>query len=166
MHGRGIRAARDRARDTADFQTNGRCFCSHNTSAPQNGIFIQTPQGLARRGFKNQNPARGRSVPPASPARAGEGDCVSGGGGALNASYKPSIASEVHARHKRPHRLALLATSPVATGEAKQEEPRKGTETQPVLTKTDSGLYFKTISPQGDGAYLQPPLPERGRGTA
>ena len=26
--------------------------------------------------------------------------------------------------------------------------------------------YFKTISPQGDGAYLQPPLPERGRGTA
>ena len=141
MHGRGIRAARDRARDTADFQTNGRCFCSHNTSAPQNGIFIQTPQGLARRGFKNQNPARGRSVPPASPARAGEGDCVSGGGGAMNASYKPSIATEVHARHKRPHRLALLATSPVATGEAK-------------IGKT----------PQGDGAYLQPPPPERGSG--
>ena len=47
----------------------------------------------------------------------------------MNASYKPSIASEVHARHKRPHRLALLATSPVATGKAKIEEPRKGTET-------------------------------------
>ena len=58
-----------------------------------------------------------------------QGDRVSGGGGAMNASYKPSIASEVHARHKRPHRLALLATSPVATGEAKQEEPRKGSET-------------------------------------
>jgi len=29
-----------------------------------------------------------------------------------------------------PHRLALLATSPVATGEAKLEEPRKGTETR------------------------------------
>ena len=28
-----------------------------------------------------------------------------------------------------PHRLALLATSPVATGEAKIEGPRKGTET-------------------------------------
>ena len=59
----------------------------------------------------------------------------------MNASYKPSIASEVHARHKRPHRLALLATSPVATGEAK-------------IGKT----------PQGDGAYLQPPPPERGSG--
>ena len=47
----------------------------------------------------------------------------------MDASRKPSIASEVHASHERPHRLALLATSPVATGEAKQEEPRKGTET-------------------------------------
>ena len=47
----------------------------------------------------------------------------------MDASRKPSIATEVHARHERPHRLALLATSPVATGEAKQEEPRKGTET-------------------------------------
>ena len=27
-----------------------------------------------------------------------------------------------------PHRLALLATSPVATGEAKIGEPRKGTD--------------------------------------
>ena len=46
----------------------------------------------------------------------------------MDASRKLFIATEVHARHKRPHRLALLATSPVATGEAKQEEPRKGTE--------------------------------------
>ena len=46
----------------------------------------------------------------------------------MNASCKSSIASEVHARHKRPHRLALLATSPVATGEARIEGPRKGTE--------------------------------------
>ena len=37
----------------------------------------------------------------------------------MNASRKLSIATEVHARHKRPHRLAVLATSPVATGEAK-----------------------------------------------
>ena len=79
--------------------------------------------------FQNHIPARGRSVSPASPARAGEGDRVSGGGGAMDASRKPSIATEVHASHERPHRLALLATSPVATGEAKQEEPRKGTET-------------------------------------
>ena len=78
------------------FKQTDTAFCSHNTSAPQNGIFIQTPQGLARRGFKNQNPARGRkhhhtrdnpahmhgfknqtpargrSIPPASPARVGE----------------------------------------------------------------------------------------------
>ena len=46
----------------------------------------------------------------------------------MDASRKPSIAIEVHASHECPHRLALLATSPVATGEAKQEEPRKGTE--------------------------------------
>ena len=45
------------------FKQTGAAFCSHNTSAPQNGIFIQTPQGLARRGFKNQNPARGRKQP-------------------------------------------------------------------------------------------------------
>ena len=44
----------------------------------------------------------------------------------MNASRKPSIATEVHARHERPHRLALLATSPVETGEAKQEEPPRG----------------------------------------
>ena len=37
-------------------------FRSCNTSAPRNGIFIQIPQGLARRGFKNQNPARGRKL--------------------------------------------------------------------------------------------------------
>ena len=35
----------------------------------------------------------------------------------------------MNASHERPYRLALLATSPVATGEAKQEEPHKGTET-------------------------------------
>ena len=40
--------------------------------------------------FQNHIPARGRSVSPASPARAGEGDRVSGGGGAMNASCKPS----------------------------------------------------------------------------
>ena len=46
----------------------------------------------------------------------------------MNASCNPSIASEMNARHKRPHRLALLATSPVVTGEAKIGEPRKGPE--------------------------------------
>ena len=35
----------------------------------------------------------------------------------------------MNASHEHPYRLALLATSPVATGEAKQEEPHKGTET-------------------------------------
>ena len=60
-----------------------------------------------------------------------QGDRVSGGGGAMDASCNPSIASEMNARHKHPHRLALLATSPVATGEAKIGEPRKGTETPP-----------------------------------
>ena len=49
----------------------------------------------------------------------------------MDASCKPSIALEVYASHKRPHRLALLATSPAATGEAKIEGPRKGTETHP-----------------------------------
>ena len=58
----------------------------------------------------------------------------------MNASRKPSIATEVHARQKRPHRLALLATSPVATGEAKLEEPRKGTETSAI------SLMLRTIS--------------------
>ena len=85
----------------------------------------------------------------------------------MGASCKPSIATEVYARHKRPHRLALLATSPVATGEAKIEEPRKGTETVTVRNAVWTVVaYLRTRTPQGVGAYLQPPLPERGRGTA
>ena len=54
-------APRETRRGTQQiFKQTDVAFRSHNTSAPQNGIFIQTPQGLARRGFKNQNPARGR----------------------------------------------------------------------------------------------------------
>ena len=75
----------------------------------------------------------------------------------MNASRKPSIATEVHARQKRPHRLALLATSPVATGEAKIGEPRKGTETcrrQCCIRCASPDL--RTRTPQGDGnAYHQ-----------
>ena len=44
------------------FKQTDAAFRSRNTSAPRNGIFIQIPQGLARRGFKNQNPARGRKL--------------------------------------------------------------------------------------------------------
>ena len=44
----------------------------------------------------------------------------------------------MNASYKRPYRLALLATSPVATGEAKQEEPRKGTETMDDLPPLDT----------------------------
>ena len=93
----------------------------------------------------------------------------------MNASRKPSIATEVHASHERPHRLAVLATSPVATGEAEIGEPRKGTETlggfilrplestfqnhipargrkqDPNYCREMVALNFKTISPQGDG---------------
>ena len=36
----------------------------------------------------------------------------------MDVSRKPSIASEMNASYERPHRLALLAASPVATGEA------------------------------------------------
>ena len=70
----------------------------------------------------------------------------------MNASRKPSIATEVHARHKRPHRLALLATSPVATGEAKIGNPRKGTET--IYVTSANALAednLRTRTPQGDG---------------
>ena len=66
--------------------------------------------------FQNHIPARGRSVPPASPARAGEGDRVSGGGGAMNASRKPSIATEVHARHKRPPSARVARHFPRSDG--------------------------------------------------
>ena len=44
----------------------------------------------------------------------------------MDASRKPSIATKVHASHERPYRLALLATSPVATGEAKIGESPQG----------------------------------------
>ena len=54
-------APRETGRGTQQlFKQTGAAFCSRNTFAPRNGIFIQIPQGLARRGFKNQNPARGR----------------------------------------------------------------------------------------------------------
>ena len=65
----------------------------------------------------------------------------------MNASCKPSIASEVHARHKRPHRLALLATSPVVTGESKIGEPRKGTETAPAISRSVMLILFKNQNP-------------------
>ena len=46
-----------------------------------------------------------------------------------------------------PHRLALLATSPVATG-----EPRKGTETMRLDDLIDLFLVdLRTRTPQGDG---------------
>ena len=79
-------APRETGRGTRQlFEQMDTAFCSRNTFAPRNGIFIQIPQGLARRGnlrtrtpqgdgcfdrfrsmsasfmkFKNQNPARGR----------------------------------------------------------------------------------------------------------
>ena len=39
-----------------------------------------------------------------------------------------------------PHRLAVLATSPAATGEAKLEEPRKGTERTPTASPIEMGI--------------------------
>ena len=84
----------------------------------------------------------------------------------MNASRKPSIATEVHARHKRPHRLAVLATSPVATGEAKIGPPQGDGNAPSMRSSALSPRNLRTRTPQGDGAYLQPPLPERGRGTA
>ena len=54
-------APRETGRGTQQiFKQTGAAFCSRNTFAPRNGIFIQAQQSLARRGFKNQNPARGR----------------------------------------------------------------------------------------------------------
>ena len=44
------------------FKQTAAAFRSRNGSAPQKGIFIQTRQGFTRRGFKNQNPARGRKL--------------------------------------------------------------------------------------------------------
>ena len=70
----------------------------------------------------------------------------------MDASRKPSIATEVHASHERPYRLALLATSPVATGEAKIGNPRKGTEpmhraNQPNKKSSHiSGCSFRVLS--------------------
>ena len=85
MHGRGIRAARDRTGDTAAFQTNGHCFLlpQHlraakwhfypDTTRPRTArnLRTRTPQGDGNdvsfvkdnvwdEEFKNQNPARGR----------------------------------------------------------------------------------------------------------
>ena len=64
----------------------------------------------------------------------------------MDASRKPSISTEVYARHKRPHRLALLATSPVATGEAKIGESPQGDGThapsQSAKQKEQSHLWL------------------------
>ena len=35
---------------------------AQNTSAPQTALFDEIPQGIARRGFKQQHPARGRKL--------------------------------------------------------------------------------------------------------
>ena len=74
----------------------------------------------------------------------------------------PSVSSFSLPLH---HRLALLATSPVATGEAKIGNPRKGTETGFEMPRIVLCCpYLRTRTPQGVGAYLQSPLPERGSG--
>ena len=78
----------------------------------------------------------------------------------MDASCKPSIATEVHARHKRPHRLAVLATSPVATGEAKIEGPRKGAETPQTLHVFLCLLKFKNQN-LARGRSVPPASPAR-----
>ena len=70
----------------------------------------------------------------------------------MDASCKPSIATEVHARHKRPHRLALLATSPVATGEAKIGPPQG-----------DGNYFIMTFISCCSSAQFKNQNPARGR---
>ena len=135
MHGRGIRAARDRTGDTAAFPTNGHCFLlpQHlraakwhfypDTIRPRTArnLRTRTPQGdgnfdvpisilaFAVVKFKNQNPARGR---------------------------KPKLA-----------RIPLLVVV-----EFKNQNPARGRKHNPVLTfalrKTEN---LRTRTPQGDG---------------
>ena len=78
----------------------------------------------------------------------------------MNASCKPSIASEVHASHKRPYRLALLATFPVATGEAKIGPPARGRKLAFPSAYPLFLLEFKNQNP-ARGRSIPPASPAR-----
>ena len=73
----------------------------------------------------------------------------------MDASRKPSIATEVHASYERPHRLALLATSPVATGEAKIGPPQGDGNFHSPVAGAYKVIYLRTRTPQGDGNSIK-----------
>ena len=83
----------------------------------------------------------------------------------IHASSTGSFQNHIPARGRK---LLLDDAEEGTLGTISKPYPRKGTETiAGINPNRRSHVYnFKTISPQGNGAYLQPPLPERGRGTA
>ena len=127
-------APRETGRGTRQiFEQTDTAFCSHNISAPQKGIFIQTPQGLARRGFKNQNPARGRKQK------------------LLAVAFKPLgyiLRTRTPQGDGNRENKALLVAERV---KFKNQNPARGRKLAVGVNHVYSDDDLRTRTPQGDG---------------
>ena len=159
MHGRGIRAARDRTGDTADFRTNGHCFLlpqhlraakGHfypDTTRPRTARFLRTrtPQGDGNEAnvsrhrfrnvlFKNQNPARGRKPNPMISLR----PCID-----VFKNQNPARGRK-HLQLRRLRRLRHVF---------KNQNPARGRKPRDSLRLRCACLLLRTRTPQGDGNF-------------
>ena len=142
--------------ETAAQRQTLRPPCSYfKTISPQGdgNVFSPVSRNGTTRLFQNHIPVRGRKpilkslvrrnipfiskpYPRKGTERISSLPCQSGGGGTRSVPEGAPWTQAVNLHSDRSARKAqappsarMLATSPVATGEAKQEEPRKGTET-------------------------------------
>ena len=121
------------------FKQTGAAFCSRNTFAPRNGIFIQIPQGLARRGFKNQNPARGRKQRKSKSLRS---HCAY-----LRTRTPQGDGNKWELTQKHSRKCHLRTRTPQGDGN----------DSKNIVRHQSVGINLRTRTPQGDGnlSYME-----------
>ena len=147
-------APRETGRGTQQlFEQMDTAFCSHNTSAPRNGIFIQIPQGLARRDLRTRTPQGDgkicRRLIPSPPlllrTRTPQGD-------GKTSHFSPTAAAR-NFKNQNPARgrkeLSFVAT--VIIGIFKNQNPARGRKVRVVLVDPLFIFNLRTRTPQGDG---------------
>ena len=156
MHGRGICAARDRARDTAPFRTNGRCLFTRSTSPRRKMAFssryrkvshgedlrTRTPQGDGNIVLKSRFIRLFINLRTRTPQ--GDGNCKCIATCFLLCSFK----NQNPARGRKPFDhtrkgffyIDLRTRTPQGDGNS----IRRGEHSA-------HGIYLRTRTPQGDG---------------
>ena len=154
-------APRETRRGTQQiFKQTDVAFRSHNTSAPQNGIFIQTPQGLARRGFKNQNPARGRKLIHGDKHAGDFCDNLrtrtpQGDGNPSRIMGRPSLIMNLRTRTPQGDgNLRISCTYLSKNSLFKNQNPARGRKHTNAKSPDSNRFDLRTRTPQGDGNLL------------